>query len=241
VRAETRHQLKQDRFKGVTMGAAEATAHWTVEHRSTLLVAAAVVLVAVLAITGGWYYMNQRNDQASLGISQAVRTLETPTRPAGMPAQAEYFTFASDKERQTTAHKQFQGVVDNYPHTHSAEFALYFLGVTDASLGNNAAAEGEFKDAGALRNRDVAALAEFALASLYRNTNRTKEAIDLYKKLIDKPASTVGKSTAQMALAETYQAAGQPAEAKRILEQIQKENPASETSQLASQKLQDLQ
>jgi len=44
-----------------------------------------------------------------------------------------------------------------------------------------------------------------------------------------------------MALAETYQAAGQSAEAKRILEQIQKENPASETSQLASQKLQELQ
>jgi len=240
VRAETRHQLKQDRFNRVTMGAAEATAHWTVEHRNTLMVAAVVVLVAVLAITGGWYYMNQRNDEASLGISQAVRTLETPTRPAGMPAQPEYFTFASDKERQTTAHKQFQAVVDNYPHTHSAEFGLYFLGVTDASMGNNAAAEREFKDAAALRNRDVGALAEFALASLYRNTNRTKDAIDLYKKLIDKPASTVAKSTAQMALAETYQEAGQSAEAKRLLEQIQKENPATDAAQMASQKLQDL-
>ena len=45
---------------------------------------------------------------------------------------------------------------------------------------------------------------------------------------------------AQMALAETYQAAGQAAEAKLILEQVQKENPSSEISQLASQKLQAL-
>ena len=240
MRAETRHQLKQDRFNRVTIGVAEKTVDWSLENKNKLLVAGAVLLVAALAVTGGWYYMNQRNDEASLGVAQAVRTLETPIRPPGMPAQAEYFTFASDNERQTTAHKQFQAVVDNYPHTHSAEFAAYFVAVTDASLGNNAAAEREFKDVASLRNRDVAALAEFALASLYRNTNRTKDAIDLYKKLVDKPATTVAKSTAQMALAETYQEAGQSAEARRILEQIQKENPASETAQMATQKLQDL-
>ena len=31
MRAETRHQLKQDAFSRVTMGAAEKTADWTVE------------------------------------------------------------------------------------------------------------------------------------------------------------------------------------------------------------------
>jgi tetratricopeptide (TPR) repeat protein len=240
VRAETRHQLKQDRFNRVTIGAAEATVHWTVAHKSKLLVAAAVLVAAIAAATGGWYYINQRNDQASLELEQAVRTLQTPLRPPGIPAQAEYPTFASDNERATAAHKQFQSIVDKYAHTHSADFARYFVAVTDASMGNNAAAEREFSEAAMLRDRDIAALAQFALASVYRSGNRTKDAIDLYKKLIDKPAITVGKPTAQIALAETYQAAGQLSEAKRILEQIQKENPASETAQLASQKLQDL-
>ena len=88
--------------------------------------------------------------------------------------------------------------------------------------------------------KDIAALANFALASLYRSSDRTKDAIDIYKKLIDKPTNTVGKPMAQMALAETYQAAGQAAEAKLILEQVQKENPATEIAQMASQKLQAL-
>jgi TolA-binding protein len=43
-----------------------------------------------------------------------------------------------------------------------------------------------------------------------------------------------------MELAEMYVSTQQPAEAKRIYEQIQKENPASEVAQFATQKLQAL-
>jgi len=55
VRAETRHQLKQDAFSRVTMGAAEKTAHWTVEHRSTLIISIVAALVLIGAVIGGWY------------------------------------------------------------------------------------------------------------------------------------------------------------------------------------------
>ncbi|MGH9513258.1 MAG: tetratricopeptide repeat protein [Terriglobales bacterium] len=237
MRAETRHQLKQDRFNKVTIGVAEATADWSAEHKGTLLIAGAIVLLIVGVAVGGWYYNSQRNDQASLEMEQAVRTLETPVRPAGTPAQAEFPTFASENERASIAHKEFQSIVDQYPHTHSGDFARYFLAVTDASMGNNAAAEKGFKEVASLHDKDAASLAKFALASLYRDTNRTKDAIDVYKGLIEKPTDAVGKATAQMALADTYQAAGQSPEAKRILEQVQKDNPASEVSQLASQKL----
>ena len=47
MRAETRHQLKQDRFSKVTIEAAEKTAHWTVEHKSKVTVVAIAVLVSV--------------------------------------------------------------------------------------------------------------------------------------------------------------------------------------------------
>jgi TolA-binding protein len=79
-----------------------------------------------------------------------------------------------------------------------------------------------------------------ALAEVYRDTNRTKNAVDLYNQLIAKPARSVGKTTAQMELAEMYASTQQPAEAKRVYEQIQKENPATEVAQLATQKLQAL-
>jgi filamentous hemagglutinin family protein len=38
-------------------------------------------------------------------------------------------------------------------------------------------------------------------------------------------------------LADLYQASNQPQEAKRILEQVKKDNPSNEAGQLATQKL----
>lgn len=240
MRAETRHQLKQDRFSRVTIDAAERTAHWSVEHKNKLVIAAVVVAAVVAAAVGSWYYLGQQDQKASLDMSVAVRTLNTPVRPPNMPAQPDAPSFASITERATAAHKQFQAVVDKYPHTHSSEFAHYFLGVSSADLGDNTSAEREFQKVISSANGDVAALAKMALASVYRNTARNKQAIELYKQLAAKPTTTVGKAEAQMELAATYESDNQPLEAKRIYETIQKENPATEAGQLASSKLQQL-
>jgi tetratricopeptide (TPR) repeat protein len=198
------------------------------------------VLVLAAASVGSWYYLNQQDQKASLEMSQAVRTLNTPVRPPNMPPQPEAPSFARSAERATAAHKQFQAIVDKYPHTHSAEFARYFLGLTAADLGDKAAAERELQKVVSSSDSDLAGLAKMALASVYRNTGRDQQAVDLYKQLAAKPTSTVGKVTAQMELAATYQADNQPLEAKRIYEIIQKENPASEAAQMASTKLQEL-
>jgi len=240
VRAETRHQLKQDRFSRVTIDAAENAAHWSVEHKNKLMVAAAIVIVVAGAVVGGWYYLSQQDQKASLDMTQAVRILNTPVRPPNMPPQPEAPSFASAKERATAAHKQFQGVVDKYPHTHAADFARYFLGITATDLGDNASAEHELQSVISSSDSDLSALAKMALASVYRNTGRNKQAVDIYKQLAGKPTSTVAKVAAQMELAATYQSDNQPLEAKRIYQEIQKENPASEAAQMASAKLQEL-
>jgi len=240
VRAETRHQLKTDRFSRVTIDAAERTAHWSAEHQKNLAIAGVVVLVAAALSVGLWYYLKQQDQKASLELTQAVRTLDTPVRPPNMPPQPENPSFDSFKERAKAAHKQFQQVADKYAYTHAADFAHYFLGLTSADMGDNAAAERELQKVASYRNADLSALAKFALASVYRNTSREKQAIDLYKQIIAKPTVSVSKVTAQMELAATYQAANQPLEAKRLYEQIQKENPASEAGQMAAEKLQAL-
>jgi TolA-binding protein len=240
VRSETRHQLKEDRFSTATIHAAEATAHWSVEHKSTLTYGAVIVVVAAAILGGSWYYFNQQDLKASMSLSQAVRTLNTPVRPANMPPQPDQPSFASSKERATEAHKQFQAIVDSYPHTRSAEFARYFLGLTSVDMGDNSAAEKDLNAVASSHNSDLSALARFALASIYRNTNRNNDAINIYKDLIAKPTGTVGKTMAEVELASTYQAANQPLEAKRIYEQVQKDNPNSQIAQLAASKLQEL-
>ena len=240
MRAQTRHSLKEDRFRGATITAAERTADWTVEHRKTLIIAAIVIAVLLAIVLGGWTYVSRQDEKASLEFGQAVRTMETPLRPSGVPEQPGYPSFASAQDRAAAARKQFQQIVDNYPHTHTADMARYFLGVTSADLGDNAAAERYLTQASSLHNDDLSALAKFALASVYRKEKKDAQAIDVYKQLINKPSRTVGKVTAQLELASLYEAKQQPAEAKRIYEQVQKENPASEAANLASSKLAEL-
>lgn len=240
MRAETRHQLKTDRFTQATIGAAEATAHWTSEHKSKLIGGIVIAALAIAAIAGGWYYLNQQDDKANLELSQAVRTIQTPVRPAGAPETPNAPSFASSQERANAAKKQLQAVVDKYPHTHTADIAHYLLGTTSVELGDKATAERELKDVASSRNSDLAGLAKIALAAFYGNNNRAKEAVDLYKELIDKPTNTVSKVMAQMQLASLYESLQQPQEAKRIYEQVVKENPKSEAESTAQSKLQAL-
>jgi tetratricopeptide (TPR) repeat protein len=240
VRAETRHQLKQDKFSRTTIQVAEKTVHWTVDHKNKLIVASVLIVVLVAAALGSWYYLERQDEKASADFGKATLVLDTPVRPPGMPPQPEYPSYASSKERATDARKQFQAVIDKYPHTRAADFSHYFLGVTAASVGDNATGERELKTVAGYHNEDLSALAKLALAGVYRNTNRTKDAIDLYKQLIDKPTRTVGKTAAEMELAQTYEAAGLTVEAKKQYEQIQKDAPQSQAAQLASAKLQEL-
>jgi tetratricopeptide (TPR) repeat protein len=233
VRAETRHQLKQDRFSKVTIEAAEKTANWTAEHQAKVIAAVIAVVVIAAIGFGGWYYVNTQDEKASAELSTAVRTFETPVRPAGVPAQPGYDTFASSQERATAARKQFQAVVDQYPHTHTADMARYFVGLASAQLNDSAAAERSLQEAANSSNADLAALGKFALASVYRAENKDTQAVDLYKQLIDKPTIVVSKATAQLELAGFYESRQKRDEAKKLYDEVAKDNPATQAASQA--------
>ncbi|HXZ27461.1 MAG TPA: coatomer subunit epsilon, partial [Terriglobales bacterium] len=66
-----------------------------------------------------------------------------------------------------------------------------------------------------------------------------KDAITLYKELIERPTSAVPNNVAQLELAAVY-APQQPLEAKRLYEQIQKDDPKSPAAQMAGDRLAEL-
>ncbi len=236
MRADVRHQLKEDRFREFTA----ERAHWAVEHKATLIKAGAAVVVLLALAIGGWFYINHRDELASVELSKAVRTYNTPLRPAKSPEQPGFPSFTSATERATKAHQQFETIATQYSHTKSGDFARYFAGLTAIDMGDNAGAERSLKATADASSNDLSALAKMALAALYRNTNRDAQAIELYKQLSDKPASTVSKQAAQIELAGLYASKGQTADARRIYEQLQKDNPNTEFAALASAKLQEL-
>jgi predicted negative regulator of RcsB-dependent stress response len=240
VRAEARHQLKQDRFRGTTLQVAENAAHWSVEHKSKLTIGGIVVLIVAAVVLGGWSYLNHQDEKASVDLSKAVRAMETPIRPAGTPAQPDIPSFGSQKERAAEAHKQLQAIVDQYSHTRSGEIARYFLGMTSADMGDFAAAQKELGAVASSRNSDLASLAKLAQAAVYRQQDQNKPAIEIYKALADKPTRMVSKASAQLELAATLMAAKQPLEAKGMYERVQKENPATPAAQIATTALQEL-
>ncbi len=236
MRADVRHQLKEDRFREFTA----ERAHWAVEHKDNLIKAGLALVVVLGVMIGGWLYFNHRDELASGELNKAVRTYNTPIRPAGSPEQPNFPTFTSASERATKAHAQFEAIAAQYGHTKSADFARYFAGLTSIDMGDNAAAESSLKQTADASSNDLSALAKMALASLYRNTSRDTQAIELYKQLSDKPSMTVSKQAAQMELAGLYASKQQTAEARRIYEQLQKDNPNTEFAAVASSKLQEL-
>src|SRR5260370_38626704 len=97
-----------------------------------------------------------------------------------------------------------------------------FMVVTAADTGDNSAAERNFQQVASSGNRELASVAKLALASLYANSRRTKEAVEIYQKLMAEPTASRSKVTAQLQLAELYQASNQPLDAHRIDEPTHK-------------------
>ncbi len=232
MRTETRHQLKQDKF-------AETLSHqysWAVEHRPLLTYGAIAIAVILVLVLGGKAYYRQRNVKANSALAKAMETYSAPLRPAGMPPQPEMVSFASFDERARAAHSEMEKVAEEFPRTQAGAVARYLAAITAKDMGDTAAAEKELKQAVDDGDKDLSALAKLALAGLYAQTGKDSQAIEIYKDLADHPTNSVGKSTAQLQLAELYKAK-QPVEANKLFEQIKKDDPTGVAGQLATQAL----
>jgi predicted negative regulator of RcsB-dependent stress response len=232
----TRHDLKQDKF---ATSAAEAVQE-VVEHRTGIV--KIVSLVVALAVLGGgiFWYMSSREAQASDALGRALVTYNAPVLPPGTPKEGSMTTFDTDQERLIAAKGAFYAVSDQFGWTGSGQYARYLAGVTEKELGNYKVAEDQLRAISNTRHHELASLAKYALAAVYRDENRDSDAINLLQTLIDKPATSVPKPTSQFALADIYNAEHQPDKAKVIYDQIAKDNPKSVVGQIAKGHLDEL-
>jgi tetratricopeptide (TPR) repeat protein len=223
MQSYTRHQLKQDKFASFVSKEVQLAT----EHRKTIIAAIAGIGVIIVALAAVMLYINSRDEKASVALGEAMRTYTAPLRDPAAPATPEVKTFTSVKERAQAAVKDFNQVATEYSSTRNGKFARYMTGVADVDAGDLKGAEQNLSEASSFRDRDLSALAKFALASIYRDSQRDQDAIRLYQELIEINSVAVPKSTAQFELAALYEAKQQPAEAAKVYEQIQKDEQAA--------------
>jgi hypothetical protein len=229
----TRRQLKEDKFAETAQGAAQ----WASGHRQTVVWTVGLILAAIILAVGVITWRSRESEQANIELSAAMRTMDAQIVPAGTPPTPDAGpTFTSIADRAKAAQKQFKAIADKYSTVSPGRIARYLSGVALAQAGDKAGAEQELKEAANFSDKDVAALAKMALASMYRGSNRAAEAIAVYKDLSEHPTVTVSKSQAQLELAEMYETTD-PQQARLIYQQLQKDDPKSPAAQLAGQKL----
>ena len=232
---QTRHALKHDRFVDST----NATLEWAADNSGTLIrygiIALAVIVLIIAAI---WTYaVRQQNAQNLLG--QGLSIYQTPLRVPGEPAEEAQGSYDTAAARAKAAYPIFEKAANQYSWLRPGEDARYFAGLADMDMGDQAKAESELKKASKAHDRNIAALAQMALASLYLQLDNKQQAIDIYQKLIKNPTITVPASAAQLQLASVYENSD-PDKAKQIYAEVKDKNSKTAAGQIAAEKLQKL-
>lgn len=233
--SQTRHALKHDRFVDTT----NATLDWASDNRDTLIrygiAALAVIALIVAAI---WTY-NVRKQNAEDLLGQGLSIYTAPLRVPGETAEEAQGSYDTAAARAKAAYPMLEKAANQYGWLRAGENARYFAGLADMDMGDQSKAEAELKKAAKAHNRNIASLAQMALASLYVQSNRTSQAIDIYNKLIQHPTTAVPASAAQLDLASLY-VTSNPEKAKQIYAQVKDQNSKTAAGQIAAQQLQKL-
>ena len=228
---QTRHALKGDKFAQATADSVS----WLSGHRAGVVrwvAGVGTVLVLGIAVLVFW---SLRSTAADSALGAAMDTYNAPLAQPGLPAGNGVYATAVDRLK--AANKQFTAVAQQYSWMSQGTKARYFQGITDAELGQNAAAESELKSVANSWNRNTANLAKLALAGLYHQTGRDAQAIDIYSALIAKPSETVTAVVAQLDIADLYAAQGKQDQARALWARVKDADKEGAAGAIATQKL----
>jgi len=218
----TRHELKQDEFKE----SLDQLEQYVAAHLKEIITVAILAIVVVGSAVGLKYYLGEQEANANLDLASALKTFQAYVgtfAPGSMPAGTESYPTAADRYR--TALQKFNAIAAKYrlfPRPKAVGIALYHAGLCDSLLGNSAAAINTLEEASRDGDREIASLAQLALAEEFLKTGKSQEADRIYQNLADHPTLTVPRASALLALADSFKNS-QPARARQLYDQIRKE------------------
>lgn len=122
----TRREMKRDELV-TTITAVTSVVD---RHRKSLLIAAGAVVVLAAAVAGGFLYSGSRQRAAQGALADVIRASNAPIVTgetlATIPGAASY---RSEEEKQRDVARLATEVVDAYPSTPAADWALYWKGL----------------------------------------------------------------------------------------------------------------
>jgi TolA-binding protein len=236
-RTERRH-LKDNELEHFARQARDA---FETRKRETTWIVAAVVVVAVVAIS---YFVWQQRVQtrAHALLAQAVVVQEARVGPppaAGGPATG--LTFPTERERAQAAVTKFKAVADAYPNTDAGLYARYQEGATWMMLDNPTEAATAYQQvitrAG---NRIYGQMARLGLAEAQARAGQYDQAINTFKELSLRKEGPLPVDAILMQLGRTYLDAGKRLDAQQTFNRIVEEFPESPFTTDARRELESL-
>lgn len=218
----TRHELKQDDFRE----SLDHLEHYLTAHLKEILTVVILTLLVVGSAVGLKYYLGQQQASANIDLTNALRTFQAyvgSITPGSVPADTESYPTAADRYKAALA--KFNAIVAKYrmfPRPKAVGIARYHIGICESLLGNSTAAINTLQQASRDGDREIASLAQMALANEFLRTGKSQEAQKIYQNLADHPTLTVPRARSLLALADSLKTS-QPARARQLYDQIHKE------------------
>jgi hypothetical protein len=213
----TRHDLKEQLQHDELTDAVSTALSYTQSHRQQFI-RWGVIAAAVLVLAGGiWAFLSYQKTQRENDLSAAMSIVNAQVGPPNDFLK----TFPTQDAKDAAAIKALSDVAAKDGSSDEGMIALYTLATFKAKKDQNSSIP-DFQRV-AESGTTVAPLAKIALAQLYIGQNKTAQAQDLLRSIINKPTDLVSKAQAQILLAQT-EAAVNPVDSKATLKMISPED-----------------
>jgi predicted negative regulator of RcsB-dependent stress response len=228
----TRKELKTDEVRDTLVQGAGLV----FDHQAITFLVLILGVVIALGIFGWKTYAERQTVKAAAAYDDAMKVFDARIRSPLEPQQPGELSYTDEKNKYTESVRKFEDVANKFARTRPGQLASYYEAISQERLGNNDAAKKLLQNLADSGDEDFAAMARFELAQLDDRLGQGDEAVNLYKKLIAKPAVLVPKPVVMLALAQHYTASN-PAEASKLYAQIKSEYPDTPMAEQADQEL----
>jgi predicted negative regulator of RcsB-dependent stress response len=231
----SRKELKHDRIKETIEHGAEAV----ISHGQFTLIVVIVALAAALGY-GGWrFYIDRQTVEASTALDTGMKAYQGRIAPAPDPNEPNEPVYRDEPTRVQDALQKFTKVADKYPSTNPGKLARYYSALCLEDLERHNQALEELKKISGLSDKELAAMAQYQMATIYARTGKTDDAIKTFRALADKQSALVPRPLVLLELAGLLRNSN-PKEAASIYEKIKKDFPDTPISDQADRGLDSL-